>query len=208
MVGNERSLSAGLARRNVSRAFDGVDLGQAASRRLRGEPGEEIRHRRAVPLVRGARARKLGRILLRLHERDRIGADVGLAARSLDRLSQDRLARSRRRRRRAAPRRPRSSTNSSRASGSSTSAWRLRLWRLAGVSFLPSRNTTGRPSSGQIGPADRQRRVGDVRAANIEQPRQIVRIADQEALRRPRAPAARARSSPPRFRRRIAACAA
>ena len=38
--------------------------------------------------MRGARARKLGRIFLRLHERDRIGADLGLAARSLDRLGQ------------------------------------------------------------------------------------------------------------------------
>ena len=38
--------------------------------------------------MRGARARKLERILLRLHERDRIGADVGLAACSLDRLGQ------------------------------------------------------------------------------------------------------------------------
>ena len=37
----------------------------------------------------------------------------------------------------------------------------------------------------QIGPADRQRRIGDVRAADIEQPRQIVRIADQETVRRP-----------------------
>ena len=41
------------------------------------------------------------------------------------------------------------------------------------------------PLTRQIGPAKRQRRIGDVRAANIEQPRQIVRIADQETLRRP-----------------------
>ena len=69
-------------------SLDGVDFGEAASRRLGGEPGEEIRHRRAVPLMRGARARKLGRVFLCLHERDRIGADLGLAARSLDRLGQ------------------------------------------------------------------------------------------------------------------------
>ena len=38
--------------------------------------------------MRGARACELGRILLRLHERDRIRPDVGFAARSLDRLGQ------------------------------------------------------------------------------------------------------------------------
>ena len=38
--------------------------------------------------MRRARPRKLGGIFLRLHERDRIGADVGLAARPLDRLGQ------------------------------------------------------------------------------------------------------------------------
>ena len=36
----------------------------------------------------GARARELDRILLRLHQRDRIGADLGLAARPLDRLGE------------------------------------------------------------------------------------------------------------------------
>ena len=38
--------------------------------------------------MRRARSRKLGRIFLRLHKRDRIGADLGFAARSLDRLGQ------------------------------------------------------------------------------------------------------------------------
>ena len=82
------SLSAGLARRNVSKAFDGVDFGQAAARRLAGEPGKETRHRRAVALMRGARPRELDRVLHRLHQRDRIRPEVGLAARSLDRLGQ------------------------------------------------------------------------------------------------------------------------
>ena len=40
---------------------------------------------------------------------------------------------------------------------------------------------TGRPLSGTIGPAERQRRIGDVRAADVEEPREIVRIADREA---------------------------
>ena len=98
--------------------------------------------------MRGARARKLERIFLRLHERDRIGADVGFAARPLDRLGQvGRDGRGVEGDARALPAQVLDELEQ--ASGSSTSAWRLRLLPPAAVSFLRSRNTTGRPSSGR-----------------------------------------------------------
>ncbi len=51
-----------------------VDLGELAGRRLAVEPGEEVRHRRAVANVRGVCAGDLGGVLDRLHQRDWIGA--------------------------------------------------------------------------------------------------------------------------------------
>ena len=161
MVGNERSLSAGLARRNVSRAFDRVDFSQAASRRLGGEPAKEIRHRGAVPLVRGARSCELGRIFLRLHERDRIGADLGLAARSLDRLGQIGWnGRSVERHAFAAP---------AQILDELEQSVRLEHVRLAaetlaarGREFSSVEKHDRTTLKRQIGPADRQRRVRDV----------------------------------------------
>ena len=69
-------------------SLDGVDFRETAARRLDRKPGEKARHGRAVPLLRGAGARELHPILRRLHERDRIGPDVGLAARAFHRLGQ------------------------------------------------------------------------------------------------------------------------
>ena len=57
-----------------------VDLAQLAGRRLAREPCEEARERGAVALVRGARAHDFGVVLYRLHERDRIGVARRLAA--------------------------------------------------------------------------------------------------------------------------------
>ena len=70
---------AGLAAEAFQR-LDRVDFAQAAGRRLDVEPGEEARHGGAVAPVRGARAVDLGAVLHRLHQRDRIGAAHRLAA--------------------------------------------------------------------------------------------------------------------------------
>ncbi len=98
--------------------------------------------------MRGARSRKLGRIFPRLHERDRIGADVGFAARSLDRLGQigrhgrgvegDAFTAS-------------AQILDEREQGVGLEHVRMaaEISRLASESFLPSRNTTGRPTSGR-----------------------------------------------------------
>ena len=57
-----------------------VDLGQLAGRRLAREPGQEARHRHAVARVRGARACDLGVVLHGFHQPDRVGAAYRLAA--------------------------------------------------------------------------------------------------------------------------------
>ncbi len=61
-----------------------IDFGAHAARGLAVEPGEEAGEGRAVAPMRRARARDLGRVLLRLHRRDRIGSAHDLAARLLD----------------------------------------------------------------------------------------------------------------------------
>ncbi len=78
-----------------------IDLGQPAARGLAVEPGEEAGQGRAVAPMRRSRARDLGRVLERLHRRDRIGSAHDLAARLLDgdrnRLRRGRLIESYRR---------------------------------------------------------------------------------------------------------------
>ena len=133
--------------------------------------------------MRGARARELGRIFLRLHERDRIGADVGFAARSLDRLGQigwygggvEGHAF-------AAPAQILDELDESIGLEHVRMAAETQAARRRQLSSVEKHGRTALER--QIGPADRQRRVGDVRAADIEQPRQIMRIADQETVRR------------------------
>ena len=70
---------AGLAAKTLYR-LDCVDFGQAAALCFAVEPGEETRHRHAVAPLRRARARDLRRVLHRLHRRDRIAAAQDLAA--------------------------------------------------------------------------------------------------------------------------------
>ena len=60
--------------------FDRGDFGECAVRRLAVEPGEKARHRHAVAQMRLVRAFDLDRVLHRLHQRDRIGAAGHLAA--------------------------------------------------------------------------------------------------------------------------------
>ena len=69
--------------------LDRVDLGQA-TRRLAIEPGQKFRHRGAVAQLRRAGAGDLGCVLHRLHRRDRIAAAHDLAA-VLDDEARDRL---------------------------------------------------------------------------------------------------------------------
>jgi len=64
----------------ILQRLDGVDLGQSAGRGLAVEPGEKARHGGAVAPVRRPCARHLGRVFHRLHQGDRIGAAPDLAA--------------------------------------------------------------------------------------------------------------------------------
>ena len=134
--------------------------------------------------MRCARAGKLEGIFLRLHERDRIGADVGFAARPIDRLGQIG----------GHGRGVEGDANALPAQvlDKVEEGVRLQHLRMAAEALaarrrkLPSVEKDHRTAlERQIGPAERQRRVGNVGTANIEQPRQIVRIADQKAARRP-----------------------
>ena len=80
MVENDTSLEqAGFAAEGFQR-LDGADLGELALRRLAVEPGEEARHGGAVAPVRLARAFDLDRVLHRLEQRDRVRAFADLAA--------------------------------------------------------------------------------------------------------------------------------
>ena len=134
--------------------------------------------------MRRPRPRKLGGIFLRLHERDRIGADVGLAARPFDRLGQiGRHGRGVEGDARAFTAQVLDEVEQSVGVEHVSLAVETLGARGAELSSVEKRNRT--PLERQIGPAERQRRVGDIGAANIEQPRQIMGIADQQALRNP-----------------------
>ena len=74
---------AGLDAEGLER-LDRIDLGELARRRLAVEPGEEAGDRHAVAQMGRVRAGDLGLVLDRLHEGDRIGADIDLAAGRLD----------------------------------------------------------------------------------------------------------------------------
>ncbi len=62
--------------------------------------------------------------------------------------------------------------------------------------------------AGNIGVAQGQGRMRDIRATNVEQPRKIAWIADQQTVGALNAPLSPARPSPPTARRRSASCAA
>ena len=83
------SQSAGRAAIGLER-FHGVDLGEPALRGLGVEPGQEPRQCGAVALMRRTGAGQFSLVLGGLHQRDRIGADFGLASRPLERLRQQR----------------------------------------------------------------------------------------------------------------------
>ena len=160
-----------------------VDLGHAALGRFfrRTTQGSAIT-RRAVAQVRGARAANFGGVLARLHQRDRIGAEVGLAAgfaQGLDEPREGAEPASNRTRARSrasaatscrsfeAPRRPPPCESASRTSFDS---------------LRPSTIEPRPPLCADHGEGQRQGRVRHVGAANVERPRHIVRVGDDERV--------------------------
>ena len=181
--GRERNVleQPGVAAETFQR-LDRVDLGQLAARRLAVEPGEKARHRRAVAQLRGARAGDLGRVLHRLHRRDRIGAAQHLAA-VLGDEPRDRFRAGRRiePHARAAPRRARRdrarTRRSARTSASSSSAMPHLVAELAAVD-IERRPAVLRHD----GEGEHQRRVRHVAAADVEQPGHRVRIGHDQRV--------------------------
>ena len=157
------------------------DLAQLALRRLAVEPAKKARHRGAVAQVRGARAGELGLVLDRLHQRDRIGADDRRPARRLQRLGEAR-------------RRARRVEGDAQARGAEPRHEAGEPIGLVDVGqcaeprahragqFAPVDEQRRSPLARQIGEAQRQRRMRDVGAADVEQPGDGVRVADEEAV--------------------------
>ena len=181
MVGKDTSFSAPVSRRKVSSAAAASISRQPALRRLGVEPGEKARQRRAVANMRGARAGEFDRVLDRLHPGDRIGLDDRLAARRFERLDQPRR-RGRRveddaRARRAARRDERNERLGRRDVGEAAETRADRARQLLRL------DEQGRPAvARRIGEGERQRRMGDVAAANVEQPGDGVGVADQQPV--------------------------
>ena len=69
---------------------------------------------------------------------------------------------------------------------------------IASESLRASTNNVGRALARSIGEGQRQRRMGDVGAADVEQPGDVMGVADQQPVGAPSAPRRRARSWPPR----------
>ena len=162
--------------------LDRVDLGELALRRLAVEPGKEARHRDAVaqmapraslrsrPAFLTAFMRRSDR---RRHRRcrrpPRCGAQGDGAGRRIERIfappapsvvegGVERRWSARRRRGRRRRRRPRSSSS-------------------------PGRGTASPgPRAGMMRVAERQRRVADIAAAQVERPGEIVRVRDDEGV--------------------------
>ena len=185
------SFSAPVSRRKLSSACDRVDLGELALRRLAIEPAEKARHRRAVAQLRGARAGEFGLVLDRLHQRDRIGAEHRRSAGRLERLGQPR-GRGRRVEGDAHALAPRPAIKPT-----ASRARRSRPIRRAGAhrvgNLAPVDEQRRAAVARQIGEAQRQRRMRDVGAADVEQPSDVVGVADQRG-RRSSPSAARTRS--------------
>ena len=152
--------------------FDRVDLGEPPSRRLGVEPRQKPRQSRAVALVRRTGAGELRLVLGGLHQRDRIGADLGLASRPLERLRQQG------RRRRSVEADPRAELakllDKANESVRLAKLGKLSQFVADGRRQLPGvKEDGGTSGAGQIGESKRQGCMSDVGAANVEQPRQI-----------------------------------
>ena len=181
MVEKASSLRRPVSSRRAS-SFSTASISvELAGRRLAREPGEEARHRGAVAPMRRARARDLGGVLHRLHERDRVGPDIGRPAGALDAADErdgaalgiDPHLRFRRSERfeRARQRLLRRDVGD----GADGGAGLVRdLRRIEEHRRAP----LGRDH--RI--AERQRRMRDVAAADVEGPGEVVRVRDHERV--------------------------
>ncbi len=167
MVSKLRSRNSGLARRNSS-SFSAAPISSSAVQRRRLEPGEETDHGHAVAGVGGAGAGDFALVLARARQQARVVA----LAKAWRRPPSD-----------AGRTRPASAAGSSRTflpsmtpkhssspcGGSmvtaSASAARTSSFTLAGA-MKEARAAVGR----HHGDGERQRRMGDIAAANVEQP--------------------------------------
>ena len=181
MVGKRNVLEQpGVAAKTFQR-LDRVDLGEAAGRRLAVEPGEKARHRRAVAQLRRARAGDLGRVLHRLHRRDRIAAAQNRAA-ALGEEARDRLRGGGRIEPHLAPL----------AAERGEVAFELRARAHVGKLFeamtdvvaeLAAVDIESRPALARHeGEGEHHRRVRNIAAADVEQPGDRMRIADHERV--------------------------
>ena len=157
------------------------DLGQAAARRGLVEPAQETRHRHAVAQMGGAGAGELRGVLARLHQADGIGSGLGFAAGFREEAGQ------------AARRgagveqdflffRPQILQRVGQSGG------RRQQRQSFERGFAPGGQLFGLEEQARLALArneriaERDRRMGDVGAAQVEGPGQSVRVADQQRV--------------------------
>ena len=155
------------------------DLRQLAALGRPRKPGEKAHHGRAVAQMRSARPLDLGGILAGLHQRDRIGADLGHAARAFQRLRE--LCGDGggvEAHRRALLAQPRQIGQKLRGRGDVGQCFQCRAHiarQLARIDIEHGPAALGDQREGQ-----RQRRMGDIGPTNVEGPRHCMRIADNQ----------------------------
>ncbi len=154
-----------------------VDLGQLARRRFAREPGEEARQRRAVAHVRRARAHDFGVVLDRLHERDGIGVGRRLAAVFADEPGQ---------------RVGRGGPVEAHGLAAHLREIVLQIVFAVDVGDVGQRGARGVVELGLVeierrlalarhhGEGERQRRMRDIAAANVEGPGDVLRVRDDQ----------------------------
>ena len=155
------------------------DLRQLAALGRPRKPGEKAHHGHAVAQMRSARPLDLGGILAGLHQRDRIGADLGHAARAFQRLRE--LCGDGggvEAHRRALLAQPCQIGQKLRGRGNVGQSFQCRAHiarQLARIDIEHGPAALGDQRKGQ-----RQRRMGDIGPTNVESPRHCMRIADDQ----------------------------
>ena len=157
--------------------LDRLDLGELASGRFALEPGEEARDRGAVAPVRGTRAFDLDRVLHRLHQRDRIGPARRLAAMAHDH-ARKRIGRGGLVEPHGFLRFAERSEVGHELGGLAYVGQRFELAAHVVRELAAVDKECGPPFTRNDREGERQRRMRDVAAADVEGPGDVVRIGD------------------------------
>ena len=176
----ERDVAQGLVlRAERFQTFRRADLGEAGRGRV--EPCEKFRQRHGVAPMRGFRPRDLGVVLGRLHQRQRIGQDDSFAASLTEGVDQQ-IGRCRLVEGDAATRLALAAEVGLQPVGRMKARQRLQMRAGLRRDFVGLDIEPRAALARDIGEGERQRRVRDVGAAQVEDPGDVMGVADQRGV--------------------------